>query len=152
MVVARRAPIAVGGLLLAALFAAGCGAEVADEPQSTGAASVTLKLSGRELLVSGGSCTWYEDSGQLVVEVGDADGAEHILLAAPLDWMGEPLPEGPGEPAELSVRLGGTAAEVDQSTLHGTMTSDQTRGLFVASFRDGSPISGEWLCGEVLDE
>lgn len=148
----RPGLLSAGLLLLLGLVGSACAPAEIDSTPSPGPVSVTLRLSGRELVINGGSCTWYEGSGQLLVEAGDANGVEYVLIAAPLLWLGEALPEGPGEPAELSVRLGGNDLRVDQHSLNGSMVADQTRGTFIAEFEGGSPVTGEWLCGEVVDQ
>ncbi len=113
---------------------------------------VTFDLAGNEVALDNATCTWYEDSGQLLVEAGDPEGTNYVLLAAPLEWLGEPLPEGPGEPPELSLRAGGVDLVVDQEILAGTMNAAQTQGTFTAQLEDGSLVSGEWECPEVVEE
>ena len=112
---------------------------------------VTIDFNDRQTVIAGATCTWSEDSGQLFVEAGDEAGAAYLLLAAPLQWIGEELPEGPGADPELSLRLGGTELAVDESSLEGAMNPAQTDGTFLGRLADGSPISGEWSCTEVLE-
>lgn len=136
-------------LLVTATLAAGCAAEVAP---STPVGDVTVHLAGRELAFDNATCTWFEDSGQLFVEAGDSEGGNYVLLAAPLDWLGEPLPEGPGEPPELSLRVDGVDLIVDHEVLAGSMNAAQTQGDFTAQLTDGSLVNGEWTCPEVVEE
>lgn len=154
--VARSRPSA-SSLLVAALCVllslAACTADndvdPTDSPGPPG--TVTVHIDDRDVLLGEGACIWYEASGQLFVEAGDAEGADYILLAAPLQWLGEPLPEGPGGDPELSLRLGGADLAVDQTTLEGVMNADQTDGTFLGTLADGRAFSGEWACSEVLE-
>jgi hypothetical protein len=119
---------------------------------SQGYGRVTYELGGSETELDNATCTWYEGSGQLFVEAGDSEGADYVLLAAPLDWLGEPLPEGPGEPPELSLRSGGVDLVVDHEVLAGTMNAAQTEGTFTAQLSDGTLVNGAWECPEVTEE
>lgn len=143
MVDSRRVALICGALLLAACSGL---------PQPVPLGRVTFDVAGEEVTLPNATCIWYEDSGQLFVEAGDSDGADYILLAAPLEWLGEPLPEGPGEPAELSLRVDGADLAADQDSLTGSMTLAQTDGSFSAQLADGASLSGTWQCPEVLDE
>jgi hypothetical protein len=131
-----------------AVFAAACGA-----PAPTQAfGRVTFELAGAPVVLDNATCTWYEDSGQLFVEAGDSEGADYVLLAAPLEWLVEPLPEGPGEPPELTLRVRGEDLAVDQDIIAGTMNAAQTEGTFTAQLDDGSLVSGDWECPEVVED
>jgi hypothetical protein len=129
------------------------GCQVADtDPTSPPPGQLTINLDGRDVSLGTGACTWYEDAGQLFVEAGDSEGADYALLAAPLQWLGEELPEGPGGDPELSMRIGGTDLDVEQASLDGAMNAAQTDGTFLGRQADGRPISGEWTCADVLEE
>lgn len=132
------------------LMCTGCAAP--DGSQAPPLGDVTVRLAGAAVAFDDAACTWYEDTGQLFVEAGDAEGDDYVLLAAPLQWLGQELPEGPGEPPELTLRRAGRDLPVDLDTLDGTMTSDQTTGTFSAALADGTPLDGEWRCPEVLEE
>lgn len=140
-----------GPRLAAGLAILVAGACQGDPDVATQLGRVTIALSGTQVALENATCTWYEDSGQLLVEAGDSEGASYILLAAPLEWMGQPLPEGPGEPAELSARVRGTDLAVDQDAIGGLMNEAQTRGSFEARLVDGTPITGDWQCPEVVE-
>lgn len=98
------------------------------------------------------TCTWYESTAQLFVEAPDSEAPNYVLLAAPLDWLGEPLPEGPGEPAEMTLRTEGAERPIDQDSLTGTMTATQTEGTLNGRLTDGTTLTGEWECPEVVEE
>jgi hypothetical protein len=121
-------------------------------PAGTRSAVVSLAVADRQLEIGGGACTWYEASGQLFVEAGDAEGAQYVLLGAPLEWIGEALPEGPGNAPELSIRLDAADLDVDQGSLAGTMSATQQAGSFTGRLADGTPLSGEWTCPEVVED
>ena len=136
--------------LLGVLLAGACATNVA--PTASPAGAVTLTLDGAQRTIGGASCTWFEGTGQLYVEAGHDEGTDYLLLGAPLQWLGEKLPEGPGADPELTLRVGGSDRAVDQASLNGSMTLEQTSGTFLGRLADGTPVSGDWTCPEVTEE
>lgn len=118
----------------------------------TADASTVVRLSGREVRLQGGGCTWFEGEGKLVVEIGPNAAGDYVRLTAPLTWTGDELPPGAasGEPA-LTVRLGGQDLQVDQSTITGEMATDAGFGSWTSQAVGGGPVTGEFDCPTVID-
>lgn len=112
-----------------------------------------MRLSGREIVLAGGSCTWYEGASHLIVEVGGTAGGDWLRLTAPLSWLGQELPPGAGSTeAALQARIGGAQIDVSTAALSGSVSADLGRGTFDAGLvAGGSPLSGEFRCPDVLE-
>jgi hypothetical protein len=111
---------------------------------------VAVQVAGQTVPFTAATCTWHEGDAQLVIEAGDV-GSDYIRLAAPIDWMAAPLPEGPGADAELELVIGGNRLAPDPTSLDGAMNESQTDGTFLGTMADGRAISGQWSCPEVLE-
>jgi hypothetical protein len=127
---------------------AACAAACSGAPASGG--QVAVQVAGQTVPFTAATCTWHEGDGQLVIEAGDA-GSDYIRLAAPIDWMAAPLPEGPGADPELEVVISGNRLAPDPTSLDGAMNESQTEGTFLGTLADGRAISGQWSCPEVLE-
>lgn len=143
------------------LFLAGCAAPTPSATPSpltspsiapSNDASAVVRLSGREIRLTGGNCTWFEAEGKLIIEVGPTDAGDYLQLTAPLAWTGDELPPGAasGEPA-LTVRLGGQDLQVDQSTIDGDLANDAGFGSFTSQTVGGGPVTGSFDCPSVVD-
>jgi hypothetical protein len=111
-----------------------------------------VRLSGREVRLAGGNCTWFEGEGKLVVEVGPNAAGDSLRLTAPLAWTGDELPQGAASgKSALTVRFGGQDLQVDQATVTGTMATDAGFGSFESHSVGGSPVTGEFDCPTVID-
>ena len=111
-----------------------------------------VRLSGREIELLGGNCTWSEADGQLVVAVGPTASTDSLRLTAPLSWVGDDLPPGAGSgEAALFLRVGGQEMAIPAGGLTGTLASDLGTGTFDAGLVAGMPLSGEFDCPVVID-
>ena len=117
-----------------------------------GDVSAVIRLSGREVPLAGGSCTWFEEEGKLVVEIGPNVAGDYVKLTAPLAWTSDELPPGAAsaEPG-LEVRLGGQDLRIDQTTIDGEMATDAGFGTFSSRTVTGGPVTGEFDCPTVID-
>ena len=119
---------------------------------TSGDASAVVRLSGSEVTLTGGGCTWFEGEGKLVVEIGPTAAGDYLRLISPLSWSADELPPGAAsaEPA-LEVRLAGVELGVDQASLDGLMAIDAAHGSFSGLTKGGGPITGDFLCPTVID-
>lgn len=86
------------------------------------------------------------------MQLGPNAAGDSLELIAPLAWSADEIPPGAvsGTP-EIHLRLAGTDAPVDPTTLEGQMAVDAGAGSFSAQTAGGGPVTGEFACPTVID-
>lgn len=142
-------------MLLGLTALASCGAP-SPSPTHTAAAgtndaSVVVRLSGREINLRGGNCTWFEEAGELVVDFAPSAAGDSVRLRAPLAWSGVDVPAALPSSGALEVTLAGQPLRISGPSLIGELASDAGSGSFGAQTVDGAPVTGEFTCPTVID-